>query len=335
MKKILITGGAGFIGSQLGYKMASDGFDVTLLDNLSFGYEENLKVNGQSFAKFIKDDIRSDTIFDHLNGIDCVFHLAAISALPVCQNDPYSAIDVNVSGTAKILEAARKNNVKKIIFASTSAIYENNISFPCKETDETNPTLIYSVSKKQAEMLCKSYVKDYGMDITITRYYNVYGPNQDFKRKSPPFVAYVIRELIAGRQPVLHSDGKQERDYVFISDVNEMNIACMNNKKTKGEIFNVASGKSYSVKMIVELIKKELKTDIDPIYRDAGKFWDKYPELFTGNYCLDLDKIKSEVNKFTLGDISNTKTILGFSTKVNIEDGIKRTVSQAKTILKL
>lgn len=331
-KKIVITGGAGFIGSSLGYKLSLEGNDVTLIDNLSYGYEENLKVNGHSFAKFVKADIRDKNIGDLLQKADCIFHLAAISALPTCQSEPYLAIDNNVSGTANILEAARKNNVKKIIFASTSAIYENNKNFPCTEQDITDPTLIYSISKKQAEMICASYIRDYGMDVTITRYYNVYGPNQDIKRKSPPFIAYVIRELMAGRQPILHSDGNQQRDYVYISDVNEMNISCMNNTAAKGKTFNVASGNSYSVKQIVELIQKHMKREISPIYREADKFWNMYPDLFSGDYKLSKEKVIAEVNKFTLGSIANSANILGWKAKVGIEEGLMAIIKNAENL---
>jgi UDP-glucose 4-epimerase len=329
-KKIVITGGAGFIGSNLGCVLHNQGYEVLLIDNMSFGYKENLTINNQTFGKFIEDDIRSDSIFEHIKGADCVFHLAAISALPVCQSDPYLAIDVNVAGTAKVLEAARKAGVRKVVFASTSAIYENNKNYPCFESDDTDPTLIYSVSKKQAEMLCLSYVRDYNMDVTITRYYNVYGPNQDMSRKSPPFVAYLIREFLSGRQPILHSDGNQERDYVHVSDVNAINIACMNNEKSKGQIFNVASGKSYSVKKMVDIIKSGIGTDILPIYRDAGKFWDKYPELFEGKYSLDISKVQSEVNKFTLGNTQNAKNILNWWAKISIEDGLQETIEVSK-----
>ena len=121
-KKVVITGGAGFIGSQLGYKLYKDGYEVILIDDMSFGYTENLKINGESFGNFIKSDIRSQSIGPLLSNVDCVFHLAAISALPVCQSNPGEAISINVGGTANILELARQAGVRRFVFASTCSI---------------------------------------------------------------------------------------------------------------------------------------------------------------------------------------------------------------------
>ena len=117
------------------------------------------------------------------------------------------------------MDAARFNGVKRVIFSSTSAVYENNKEFPCSENDEVSPSLIYPNSKLQSEMLCKSYVETYGLDVVILRFFNVYGPHQDLKRKHPPLIGYVIRELFYDRTPVLHSNGFQERDYVYTQDV--------------------------------------------------------------------------------------------------------------------
>ena len=153
-----------------------------------------------------------------------------------------------------MLELSRQAGVRRVVVASTSAVYENNEHFPCREDDVVSPTLLYSVSKQQTEQLCRSYFNDYDMEVVVTRYYNVYGPQQDIRRKSPPFVGYVARELIAGRQPILHSDGEQRRDYVYVGDVIAMNIACMDHPKAPGQTFNVASGTSWSVNELYTII---------------------------------------------------------------------------------
>ena len=198
MSKILITGGAGFVGSQLGYILHKKGHDIVLLDNMLYGRLDNLVVNNEFFGEFIGMDIRSKELFNVMRNVDYVFHFAGIAPLPDCQTNPYQAIDINVAGTANVLEAARFNGVKKVIFSSTSAIYENNKSFPTSEQDDTLPYLIYSTSKKQAEMLCYSFFKTYGLNVIALRFFNVYGPHQDMKRKHPPFIGYIIKELLWG-----------------------------------------------------------------------------------------------------------------------------------------
>ena len=326
MKKVVITGGAGFIGSELGYELHKLGYKIVLIDNLSHGYKENLIVDGKPFGEFVFKDVCTDSLEEHFKDAYCVFHFAAISSLPECQSDPYGAINTNVGGTARVLEACRKTNVRRVVFASTSAIYENNESFPCSEHDLVNPTLMYSTSKLCAEGVCKSFSDVYGMDIVITRYYNVYGKHQDSTRVSPPFTIYLIRELLNGRQPVLHSDGAQERDYVYIDDVNELNILCMKHPDAPNGIFNVASGNVLSVRKIYEIISNELGVDIKPVYRDAAKFWDKYPHLFEGVYPVQSSRIKKEVNKFTLGSVDISHKILGWHAKTDFKTGIRKTI---------
>ena len=198
-EKVVITGGAGFIGSKLGYELNKKGYEVLLLDDLSFGYEENLTIDGSTFGTFKKIDIRSPDLKNYFLDADYIFHFASINTLPVCQSQPTYAIDVNVTGIANVLEASRLSNVKRIIFASTGAVYENNTKFPCVEEDPINPNLVYSMSKSFCEKLCNSYSQLYGMEVCITRYYNVYGPHQDVKRTSPAIIAYIIKELLQNK----------------------------------------------------------------------------------------------------------------------------------------
>ncbi len=331
-RKVVITGAAGFIGSQLGLHLHGEGFDVHLLDNLRYGYRENLVIDGRPFGTFHMMDIRDPDLARVFDGADTVFHLAAISALPVCQSEPFEAIGVNVGGTANVLEAARRSNVRRVIVASTSAVYENSKHFPCREDDAITPTLLYSVSKQQAEQLCRSFWLDYGLEVVVTRYYNVYGPQQDIKRKSPAFVGYVIRELLANRAPLLHSNGEQRRDYVYVDDVNAMNIACMDHPAAPGETFNVASGESWSVAEMYSTIAELLHSELSPVYRPADLFWEKYGELFTGPKPLKVAKLAAEVDKFSLGSTFHAETVLGWKARTKLADGLARTVAQIKQL---
>jgi nucleoside-diphosphate-sugar epimerase len=335
MPKIVITGAAGFIGSRLAFSLANEGYDLVLIDNFSHGHIQNLIEDGQLAPGVIVDDVRNPSIAKYFSGTDTVFHLAAISSLPTCQSDPKTALDINVGGTGNVLEAARLAGVRRFVFASTSAIYENNTQFPCKETDAVSPTTIYSQTKEFAEKLVHSYQKNYGMQCTITRYYNVYGPNQDMSRKMPPFVSYVIKELLNNRAPVLHGDGSQERDYVYIDDVNEMNRLCMNHPQTSGRTFNVASGKAHSVNEIYALIRDLIGGDIKATFNESEKFWDAFPTLFEGPFPLSRKKITEEVNKFTLGATDTAKEEIGWEARTSIPDGMSKTIEAAKKWLGL
>jgi len=332
-EKVAITGGAGFIGSNLGKILHQKGYQVLLLDNLSYGHLDNITVNKIPFATFQKIDIRDPELKNYFSDVDYVFHLAGISTLPVCQSEPVNSMDVNVTGTVNVLEASRQNNVKRVIFASTAGVYENNTKFPCDEEDFVDPYLMYTLTKSYCEKLCKSYSKLYGIETCITRYNNVYGPNQDIKRTSPPFVAYVIREILQNNRPVLHSDGKQERDYVYIDDVNELNLLCMTHPKANEEIFNVSSGKSISVNKIFDIISNILQTDIEPIFHNSEEFWDKYPMLFDGKYAINKKWIKQEVNKFTLSTTNKAEKLIGWKAQISIEEGLEKTIQHAKKIL--
>jgi nucleoside-diphosphate-sugar epimerase len=331
--KVVITGAAGFIGSRLAWRLHKEEYPLILIDDLSYGYETNLVVDDKNFASLIKKDIRSPDMAEYFEDADTVFHLAAISALPVNQSEPAKAISINVEGVTNVLEAARVAGVRRVVFASTSAIYENNTKFPCAESDPVSPRLIYSLSKWQGEKLCESYRILYGMEIAVTRYYNVYGPHQDIHRKSPPFVGYVIRELLKGCSPVLHSNGEQKRDYVFLEDVNALNIACMNHPNAAMETFNVASGAAYSVNEIYEIIAETIGTKIRPEFRSASRFWEKYPSLYEGKRPLSPHILEKEVDKFTLGDTKKASSVLGWTSSVSIRDGLRETIDYTRHAL--
>ncbi len=332
MSKILITGGAGFIGSQLGHQLFKEKHEVILLDNMSYGRLDNLIINGETFGTFVCMDIRSKQLYKIMEGVDYVFHLAGIAPLPDCQSDPCNAIDVNVSGTANVLDSARYNGVKRVIFSSTSAVYENNKKFPCTEEDEVVPSLIYPNSKLQSEMLCKSFIETYGLDVVILRFFNVYGPHQDLKRKHPPLIGYVIRELFYDRVPELHSDGLQERDYVYTQDVIDLCKLVMTKEGISSEIFNVASQETYSVRDIYKIISDYMGKNIEPIFNDSSKFWNKYSFLYEGCLTLKNEILEKEVNKYALGTNDKARSI-GWEPKISMEEGLKNSVDYAINLL--
>ncbi len=333
--KILITGAAGFIGSQLAYRLWKDKNELILVDNFSYGKEDNLIFPDYDFRdEIIRMDIRDREGIGSLlkNGdVDYVYNIAGIAPLPDCQSNPQEAIDVNTTGFVNILENSRKFGVKKIIQASTNAIYENDKNFPTKEDKFELPTLIYPNTKYVAERFAQSFCDTYGMSVTCIRFANVYGPHIDCLRKQPPFVAYMIRELYYDRTPIFHSDGNQRRDYVYVDDLIDLAIAVQ-----KGEGFdcvNCSSLINYSVNEMYEIASKIMKKNIKPEYANDAHYWEKYPELYEGFYKIKDSILKEEINKYSLCDNTYAKNEYNWSPKINIEEGLRKVIEYQCNLL--
>lgn len=329
MSKILVTGAAGFIGSQLAYALWKKGETVVLLDNFSYGLEDNLIFDDHDFRQeILRKDVCDRPMLDRLfaaEKFEYVYHIAAITPLPDCQVDPGRAVEVDVAGTVNVLDAARRYGVRKVIFSSTSAVYENCISFPTAEDDAVPPSLVYSGGKFAAEQFCKGFVDVYGMNVTVLRFANVYGPHIDCLRKQPPVAAYMIRELYHDRAPVLHSNGEQQRDFVYVGDL--IDLAIRVQQGDGYDCVNVSTGRAYSINALYQTIAKIMgKTDVQPKYVESSKYWEKYPGLYEGAYPISEAILDNEVNKYTLCDNTHARERYGWTPQVNFEDGLKRTV---------
>lgn len=334
--KVMITGAAGFIGSQLAHSLWREGADLILIDNFSYGKTDNLEFEDHSFInEIIKMDIRDKEGIGNLlesSNVDFIYNIAGIAPLPDCQTNPQEAIDVNVTGTVNLLENARKHGIKKFILASTNAIYENETEFPTSENSFKNPTLIYPNTKYAAERFCESYCRTYGMNATCLRFSNVYGPHIDCLRKQPPFVAYMIRELFYDRIPIFHSDGNQRRDYVYVDDLVRLAILVQD-----GEGFdcvNVASNNNYSVNEMYAIASKIMGKDIKANYADDAHYWEKYSELYTGAYPIKNEILAHEINKYSLCDNTYAKEKYGWFPEIDIEEGLRRVIENECTLLK-
>lgn len=336
MSKILVTGAAGFIGSQLSYALWKKGEEVVLLDNFSYGKEDNLIFPEIDFRDTIlKMDIKDEEAINELfekEKFDVVYHIAAITPLPDCQYKPKLAIDTNVGGTVNILEAARKVGVKKVIFSSTSAVYENSNEFPSKEDKVSTPSLIYSGGKFAAENFCRSYAEVYGMNIVVLRFANVYGPHIDCLRKTPPVAGYLIKQYFNNESPVLHSTGDQERDFVYVDDL--IRLAILVQQGEGFDVVNVSTNETHSINSMSRIIAKIMgKEDIKEEYAPVAHFWEKYPELYSGAYKISEKILSNEVNKYTLLDNSHAKERYGWVPEVDFEEGLRRTVEFSVPLL--
>lgn len=328
--KAVITGAAGFIGSSLSLMLYKLGWELLLIDNLSFGDLNNLTDNDISLTSMLEivditDCDKIKKLLDEFGECDYLFHFAGIAPLPDCQSNPVLAFKTNVTATINILEYYRIKGIKKIIISSTNAVYENNLS-PYIESMDVNPTLIYSNTKKIIEMVAKSYYDLYGLPICCVRFSNVYGPRINYTRKQPPFIGYVIKNIFNQKDFFVFSDGNQRRDYIYIDDLLDL-LVIITRSSIKFDIVNCSSGVDYSVNELIFMIKTMLnKKNIRVFYKDPKNYWDNYDNLFNATFPIDTNKLISEVEKATLTSNLKATIVYNWFPKISIKEGLEMTV---------
>ena len=266
--KILVTGGAGFIGSHIVDLLIEKGFEVVVVDNLSTGKITN--VNNK--AKFYKLDILSkelEEIFRKENFSAVIHHAASISVRKSFQ-EPLFYANNNILGTINLLECCRKFNVKRIIYAGSCSRFGNPVNLPCKETDNINPTSPYALSKYVTEEYIKLYNSLYGIKYTILVYSNVYGERQNSLGEAG-VISIFINNLIIKKQPEIFGDGNQSRDFIYVKDVAQANYLSLINDKSKNKTYNIGSGKEISINQLLENIRKIISSEILPLYKPGIK----------------------------------------------------------------
>lgn len=297
-KRAVVTGVAGFVGSNLANHLLDRGYSVVGLDNLSAGTLENVDER----VEFHQVDIRDPEIYPLLHGVDAVFHLAAKSSLTDCLAKPLEAASVNAVGTLNVLEATRKAQVAKFVYADTSAEYEGIGEFPTRE-DKVRPIGVYAASKHGGAAFCESYRELYGMNVTILRYFNVYGPAQDWRRVVPPVMSAFVIRMLRGERPVIYGTGEKRRDFIYVDDVNDLHVLLLEDPRSNGRVFNVGSGVNFSINDVYRLVEELLQSGLKPIYK---------PDL------------PGEA-QVTLADITAARE-LGWEARVDIHEGLRRTI---------
>lgn len=258
---ILITGVAGFIGSNLADRLLIKGYSVYGVDNLSYGLLEQVP-NG---VKFYKEDIRSKNLYKLFKKMDVIFHFAAKNCIADCQIDPVETAEINVLGTVNVFDACHKNNIKRVIYAESSAIYEGTKTYPTSEDDES-PESFYAVSKYAEKFFAQAFNRFFHMELIALRYFNVYGPRQDYRRSRPPLMSALILNLLQGNKPIIYGDGSKRRDFIHIDDVNNFHELLISKQVLNSKLYNIGSGINYSVTDIYNIIEKVLKTGLQPIF---------------------------------------------------------------------
>jgi nucleoside-diphosphate-sugar epimerase len=305
----LVTGGAGFIGSNLVSRLVTDGHSVRVLDNFSTGKRDNLS-DMLSEIELIEGDIRDLDVVDRCTrDVDFVLHQAAIPSVPRSIENPIESNENNISGTLNTLIAARDNGVKRVVFASSSSVYGDAPVLPKQE--DMYPALLspYALNKLAGEYYCKIFASVYGLETLSLRYFNVFGPRQDPESEYAAVIPKFITAFLDMRTPVIFGDGEQTRDFTFVDNVVSANLRATEVEKTRGEIVNVATGYRVSLNHLVDLLK-----EITGIQLDAD-----YQETRIGDV------------KHSLADITRARDLLEYEPAVSFEEGLRQTYKWFKS----
>jgi len=306
MSKVLVTGGAGFIGSNLTEALLEKGHRVRVLDNFSTGKRENLIFDEiYPLIDMMEGDIRDlPTCQKAMKDIDYVFHEAALASVQRSVEDPLTSHSVNVEGTLNILLAAREEGVKRLIYASSSSVYGDTPTLPKREEMPVNPLSPYALQKYIGEQYGRLFFELYGLETVSLRYFNIFGPKQDPNSIYSAVIPRFIDALVTGRSPVVFGDGEQSRDFTYIDNVVQANLLAMSAEHLNGEAINIAYGRRVSLNQLLDVLKEILESKISPIYQEprAGDV------------------------RHSLADIQKGKEILHYEPQVGIEKGLKNTV---------
>jgi len=304
MARYLVTGGAGFIGSNIAEALVKRGEEVVILDNLSTGYEKNI-AHIKNDIIFIRGDIRdAETVRTALTGVDCVLHEAALASVPRSIEDPALITDVNVRGTLVMLEEARLARVKRFVYAASSSAYGDSETLPKVEHMVPKPLSPYAASKLTGEYYCSVYAHVYGLSTLSLRYFNIFGPRQDPKSQYAAVIPIFISHLLAGKQLTIFGDGEQSRDFTYVENVVNANIRALLCERARGETVNIACGTRYTLNELFARMKKTIGCSIDPRYAPPRVGDVKHSEA----------------------DISAAQKLIGYSIAVSFEEGLRRTI---------
>jgi len=310
MGKYLVTGGAGFIGSHIVERLLERGDEVRVLDNFTTGKEENLK-DFRGEIDLIKGDLREQAdLLKAIQDIEYVFHQAAFVSVPLSMKDPEECFEVNVNGTIKLLSAAKESGVKRVVLASSAAVYGDSPAVPLAEDAQLDPLSPYAASKRVGEIYTKIYSDLLNLDVVALRYFNVYGPRQNPQSDYAAVIPIFIKKILAGEKPVIYGDGGQSRDFIYIDDIVRANLLAAESTQAAGRAVNICSGTEINLLQLVAHLSIIFNREVQPGFEK-----ERPGDIYRSS-----------------GDPALARDILEFKPKMDLETGLRKTVSWMESI---
>jgi UDP-glucose 4-epimerase len=310
MRSFLVTGGAGFIGSHIAEALVRRGDRVRVIDNLSTGHIENLDTFRDKI-EFIEGDLRdADTVAAAVDGVDCIFHEAALASVPRSVQFPLDTHAHCVTATVTLLDAARRAGVRRLVYAASSSAYGDQPNSSKRETDLPEPISPYGAAKLAAEYYCRAFSASYALETVCLRYFNVFGPRQDPDSPYSAVIPLFITAMLHGRRPTIYGDGLQSRDFTFVANVVHANLLAADAPNVSGRLFNCANGRTTDLLTLVRILNDLLGTDVQPVHAD--------PRV-------------GDVRE-SMADVTQARKWLGHETQVHFEEGLRRSIDYYRQI---
>lgn len=311
MTNYLVTGGCGFIGSHIAEALVGRGQSVRIVDNLSTGKQANLSEFADRVDLRVGDIADGDFMREAVQGIDIIFHQAALASVPRSVERPLDTHAACVTGTVTLLDAARRAGVRRVVYAASSSAYGDLAASSKRETDLPGPLSPYAAAKLAAEYYCHAFYRTYGLETVAIRYFNVFGPRQDPDSPYSAVIPIFISKMLAGVRPVIYGDGYQSRDFTFVANVVHGNLLASEAKDAPGRTINVANGHSVTLRKLVSALNERLGTNIEPEYAPPR-----------------VGDVKE-----SMADITLARRVLDYEPQVYFDEGLNRSIAYYRSLI--